>query len=873
MRSLRVCFFIGLFASGASAQPHIFNARETGTAPTCKFEIPKTLDALSCDNDLDRGVSSLCTVKFINNGTAACSGHFAGYVGPATQGSVDQASTTGITTTCRAVGLTPLPAPPAQFFGVSVLETAELCEGDGSVAPGASITMTARITPALTFGTGRFTVGVTDTFANAANEVVAQFDLAACNLSVSGPSVSQSGIPYSLTWTTAFAPTTYEVQEATKTDFSDAGTSTTSSLSQQFTHTATGSAATYYYRVRAGTCRGAQGPYSVTATVTVAPAPDATSKTFDVVVPQGSTTVVVQQVHIDGLTPNVPYSATVDQTYLTVTPATGTVGADGSVNLTVRANPTSLPVGANTGTVTVTTARPKSAGRIVSLDNNTASVPISVSVASPVTQAPKTPPPSTTWIVPAVAHRDGIGAQFISDVRLANTSSASASYQLTYTAANSDGSKNGRATKIDLAPGQTAALNDILRDLFGLATTTADASGVLEIRTLTSNPSPGTFAASRTYSVATAGTYGQFVPSVPISSVAIAAAAGGIAQPLILGHVGQTSAQRMNVGIVESLGFPTSGHIKAFSATGELLADQAFTLRPFEQQQINSFLARNALNVFSARIDVVVDSPATGTTSGGVTAYASMLDNSTQDASVLSGVKAASLVSRRFTLPGVAEGTSIGEHSEMRILNAGTAAANATVTFYPRNGNPVSQSVSLASGEIKNFSNVVSSLFGMSAADGSVVVTTPSDAQLLVTGRTFSSAPTGGTYGRLQTALTAADGAGTGDPDLQVLQLEESDKFHSDLGMVELTGAPVKVHVTLYATGDSKVSAATDFDLNANEFRSDQSIMRSLGAGTASNAYNGRLAIKVLSGSGRVAAFGLLVDKTTNDPTLLPAQK
>jgi hypothetical protein len=328
--------------------------------------------------------------------------------------------------------------------------------------------------------------------------------------------------------------------------------------------------------------------------------------------------------------------------------------------------------------------------------------------------------------------------------------------------------------------------------------------------------------------------------------------------------------QRLNIGVAESLGFPSSGHIRAFDTGGSQLADMAFTLRPFEHQQINSFLARNGVTAAAARIDVIMDPAVAGTTAGGVTAYAAMLDNSTHDASVVAGVKAATLTSKRYIVPGVAEGTAVGEHSEVRVLNAGLNTADATFTLYPRNGNPIVKPVSIGSGELKSFNNIVASLFGMAATDGSLVVTTTSDSQLLVSSRTFSSAPTGGTFGQLQTALLSTGGLGSSDSDAQILQLEESDRFRSDLGLVELTGAGAQVHVTFYPA-DQKVSVSTDISLNANEFRNEQSIIKSLTGNAAT--YNGRISVKVTGGTGRVAAYGTLVDKATGDPTLLPAQK
>ena len=880
MLRLKIFLLVAALAIAAPAQVQVLNRQSPNAATNCLFQIASTPDALACDNDLDRGVPSVCTVKYMNVGTDACTGNFEAVIGPATQGTVDQASTTGITTTCRTVGLTGLPEDPTKPppFGVTALETAALCDGDGTIAPGALVTMSARVTPSPSFSGNSYVIGAGDSFTTsstiATGSVLGQFNLANCNLTLSGPSITQSGVPYNLTWTAASSPTTYEIQEATQPDFSDAKTTTNSATQQQFTHTAAGSAATYYYRVRASTCRGAFGPYSTSAIVTVSPAADPTSKSFDIVIPEHANTVIVQQVRVLGLTPNVPFAATTDQKFLTVTPSTGNTGHDGFADLTVSADPSSLLIGANTGTVTVTTSHAKTANGIVLLDNNTTTVPISVTVATPVTQAPKTPPPATTWIIPAVAHAAGIGAQFISDVRLANANStATNSYQLTYTASNSDGSHAGTQTKISLAPGQTVALNDILHDVFGVATTaSSNASGVLEIRAL-GTPSSGTVASSRTYSVATAGaTYGQLVPAVPIDRVATAAAAGSVAQPLILAHAGQTLAQRMNVGIVESLGFPTSGRIRAFNATGQLIAEVPFTLRPFEQQQINSFLARNGITAANAHVEVIVDPPTAGTTSGGVTAYASMLDNNTNDASVVTGIKASSLTASRYVLPGVSELTSSGDHSELRILNTGTSPVDATATFYPEGaGAPVAKTVSLAAGEVKTFDSAVASLFGATGTRGSVVVTTAAAAPLLVTGRTYSAASTGGTFGELQTAVMPTDGVGSTDGEMQIVQAEESNKFRTDLGLAEITGAPATVHVTVF-TPDAKVSASTDISLNPNESRTLPSIISSLGLATG-NTYNARLSVKVTGGSGRVTAYGSLIDRGSNDPTLLPAQK
>src|SRR5438034_11611399 len=99
MLRLRLCVLFAVIALPAAAQ-HVFNVRTDAkvrtNATNCTFIIAPFPDSLSCATDLDRGVPSICTTKYLNTGTDPCTGHFIGAIGPVTQGTVDQASTTGI---------------------------------------------------------------------------------------------------------------------------------------------------------------------------------------------------------------------------------------------------------------------------------------------------------------------------------------------------------------------------------------------------------------------------------------------------------------------------------------------------------------------------------------------------------------------------------------------------------------------------------------------------------------------------------------------------------------------------------------------------------------------------------------------------------
>jgi len=152
---------------------------------------------------------------------------------------------------------------------------------------------------------------------------------------------------------------------------------------------------------------------------------------------------------------------------------------------------------------------------------------------------------------------------------------------------------------------------------------------------------------------------------------------------------------------------------------------------------------------------------------------------------------------------------------------------------------------------------------------GSVVATTTSDSSLVVTARTFSrDKTTGGTFGQFIPGVTAADAVGNGDRALQIVQLEESPAFRTNLGLVEVTGNPVGVELLAY-TPDSKVASRTVVPLSAGQYLQQGQIFKSLGFSTV---YNGRITARVISGTGRVAAYGSVIDNRTTDPTYVPSQ-
>jgi hypothetical protein len=538
--------------------------------------------------------------------------------------------------------------------------------------------------------------------------------------------------------------------------------------------------------------------------------------------------------------------------------------------VTVTASPGSLPPGASTGTLKVTTN-----------GTTTTNTPISISLVTPVAPGGKTLPPPNALIIPIVTHVNAAAGPFLSDVRLTNGSGLPMTYQITMTPTATDATTSSKVTVVTVGVQETTALNDIVKNFFGFGATGAPTDvgfGSLEIRPIDSG-SLQTFAASRTYASVALGTFGQFIAAVPFSKFAtrvpspinIPGTGGGrLITKLSLQQVAQSPRFRTNFGLAEGAGQPASGVIRIFDTAGNNLKEVPFSLLPGEQRQFNGFISANGVATLTdGRIEVEITSA-----TGAVTAYASVLDNATTDPLAVPPVDVESVSSTRYIVPGIAEliTPTSNFHSDVRIFNGGASDVVATLSFYPIQGlsGAAPKSLTIPRGQVAVLDNVLPSFFNASATGGSIVITTPSPSSLVATARTYTIVENNGTYGQFIPGVTPPEGVGNGDRALQVLQLEQSDGFRSNLGLVELTGNQVTVRVSLYMP-DSKITPSFDVPLGANEFKQFNSVIATF-LGQDTQTYNARVSVQVIDGTGRVSAYGSVIDNRSKDPTYVPAQ-
>ncbi|MBV8516276.1 MAG: DUF11 domain-containing protein [Acidobacteria bacterium] len=669
-----------------------------------------------------------------------------------------------------------------------------------------------------------------------------------------------TGQTYNVTWSSTDSSATFELQEATSDSFDDAVTFTVQGNTRAFTKNVD-QAKRFFYRVRGVAACGQSAGFSAASSIVIVPLPDPRGVDHSVVAPAGSTHAVTFQVFVPGLPAgSTSFIATVDKPWLSVTPTSGIITPDGLL-LTISADPTSLPNGTWTGTIFVVYGDVRVNDRLTSQGSTTLSIPISISLVTPVDPAPLTTPGSNALVIPAVGHLAGVNSNWQSDVRLANTGALAQQFRLSFNRGTGDPSDGVRETIVTVDAGATMALDDIVRNWYGIGSLGDSSNGTLVIEPLSADAALGAIVSSRTYNLASGGTLGQFIPAVPFRDF-IGAATHSI---LALQQIAQNGSYRTNLGLVESAGKPANVLVSVFDGSGNRLLEVPVSLNAGEQRQLNGFLAANNLSLANGHVEVQVTDG-----EGLVTAYASVIDNASNDPMLASGVRLGSDGATRFIVPGVANlDTGIAHwRTDLRIFNSSMQPQPATLTFFPNDpaAPPSSQTLTVNPGEVKALDDVLQSFFGVANIGGAVHVTTPAPAPLIVTGRTYDETA-GGTLGQLIPAVTPSEAVGSGERTLQILQAEQSVRYRTNLGLAEVTGHAATVEVSVVLP-DSKITPVVTVPLAP--FQSTQiPILTSFGL---DNIYNARITVRVVDGDGRVTAYGSVVDMQTQAPTYIPAQ-
>ena len=243
--------------------------------------------------------------------------------------------------------------------------------------------------------------------------------------------------------------------------------------------------------------------------------------------------------------------------------------------------------------------------------------------------------PATTagWFVTAGRVQGQFGALFRTDLWLFNPdSSAAVTVTLTFHPAVGDGAPAAApisSAPITLAPRETRFLPDVT-----LATVPAGDGVVGALRWQSSAPILG---AGRIYTAAPAGTYGFFLPAIPITeSLTKKTAASDAVNVLQIFGVNSADANfRTNLDVTNTSAVALPIEVRVIDpVTAEIYGGTLnYTVAPGSLLRLGAILVTaGAPQVAGLRITVAVKENAPAFSSGGVVAAAYTLDNRTQDA-------------------------------------------------------------------------------------------------------------------------------------------------------------------------------------------------------------------------------------------------
>jgi hypothetical protein len=230
-------------------------------------------------------------------------------------------------------------------------------------------------------------------------------------------------------------------------------------------------------------------------------------------------------------------------------------------------------------------------------------------------------------------------------------------------------------------------------------------------------------------------------------------------------------------------------------------------------------------------------------------------------------------------IPAVAHADGNASHwqSDVRIAHTYGSAVSYEITFTPSasDGTTAGQQtiVSVRPHETVALDDVLQHWFGAGAlSDGATGSLTIRALDATGFGRTIASSrlfntTSEGTFGQLIPAVPLLKFiAGNMKGALTMTQLAQSASFRTNLGLVEGSGKPATVLLSLFDGNGTKLTESV-MNLAPGEHRQLGSVFAQ-GIDTA----NARADVKVLSANGSVFAYASVVDNRSGDPSFIPAE-
>ncbi|MCA1733615.1 MAG: hypothetical protein LC732_08430, partial [Acidobacteria bacterium] len=348
---------------------------------------------------------------------------------------------------------------------------------------------------------------------------------------------------------------------------------------------------------------------------------------------------------------------------------------------------------------------------------------------------------------------------------------------------------------------------------------------------------------------------------------------------VIPGLLGSSPTGRTNLIVQETSGLEALIAIDLLDPLGTVILTREETVPAFQHLRINDFAPAGTV---AAALRVREGS------AGRVLAYATPLDVLSGDTWVVTDWP------RVLGYPSTARqivpiaGRLLGGNNNffrtsLAITNRGTAGADVTVRFASSLATTAEASVTVPPGQTRSWDDVLHDLLALDGGIGYLDIE-PHGAPLAITSRTFATVgedpKTFGTGVPPVAATGLASGerrrvTGIDDADTPTITAKIPATFRTNLGLVETSGKPVTVRVTLHfrhPQGTRLVSVGSgrrEIQLNPNQFLLLQSVSREI-LGDYRNALQGNLKnlfldVEIVGGEGSLIGFASSVDNGSAD--------
>ncbi|MBV8517951.1 MAG: PKD domain-containing protein [Acidobacteria bacterium] len=385
-----------------------------------------------------------------------------------------------------------------------------------------------------------------------------------------------------------------------------------------------------------------------------------------------------------------------------------------------------------------------------------------------------------------------------------------------------------------LTPRQSVTYANTLLDLFGMPS----GAGALAIEASSAGADAVLKVNSRTFTGGSVGTYGQSVPDVTPEE---------LERTLYVTGMQSNVDYRTNFGLVNRGATQVSATLTLFDKNGTTVGATDVAVPPsnFQQAPLADFfpqLVGRSYDSLSMRI--------TATASSALSAYASVIDNASQDPIYIQALPAPS--GDALTIPVV--GRTPGANgtfwrSDVAIFNPTNGRQTLTVTYAG------AQKLLALNASSTLLLNDVLSLYGLTSGSGTLDIRWSSGTGPVVTSRTYTTATTGGTYGQ------SIDPVAAFAPAMTVPGLRNDGSFRTNAGFVNGGDETETFTVSLLAPSGNLI-AQTLVGVDAHQLM--QTSVAALFPGVPLSG-NFTLAVEGDTNA-KLFAYGSMVDNASGDP-------